>query len=430
MRRALRLPAALLTVTVPAVLATALPTALRAQAANPSVAAFGMAGNYTAAARGFEATVWNAALLGLPGAPRFSLGALVLGSSAGIGPITVRDLADYSGATIPADVRRGWVNAVRSAGSQQGTVDASLTLLAFSAGRFGAQLSSTGGARMGLGADAMELFFLGNAEAVAANRTLRPNGSLTANAFLTPSVSYAVPLRTSTDGGLALAVTAKYVQGLADVDARDNGSAIAPDTVRLRFPVVRNTPESGTDGGGGVGTDLSLAWRRGSTTAGVVVTNAFNNFAWDASAYRCQDIRADLTVNTNSTGTNEVPCAGALSERVRQASARRFRPGVRAGVAFAPLAALTLTGDLAAQPGRDDETLRIGPKTSAGVGAEYRGIPFLPLRAGFSVITGGTITSAGASLRLGSFEIGAALQQRSVDGISSANLMLGLVTVR
>lgn len=411
-----------------ALLAAALPAALAAQAANPSVAAFGMAGNYTAAARGYEATVWNPALLGLRGAPRFSLGALVLGSSAGIGPITVRDLADYSGATIPADVRRGWVNAVRTAGSQQGSVDASLTLLAFSAGRFGAQLSSTGGARMGLGADAMELFFLGNAEAVAANRTLRPSGSLTANAFLTPSISYAIPLRTNRDGGLALGVSAKYVQGLADVDARDNGSAISPDTLRLRFPVVLTTPESGA--GAGVGADLSLAWRRGTTTAGVVVTNAFNNFAWDASAYRCRDIKADITVNANSTSTNEVPCTGALSERVRQASARRFRPGVRAGVAFVPIASLTVTGDLAAQPGGDDQTLRIGPKTSAGVGAEYRGIPFLPLRAGFSVITGGTLTSAGASLRLGSFEIGAALQQRTVDGISSATLMLGLVTVR
>lgn len=428
MRRTLRLPAALLAVTVPAALATALPTALRAQAANPSVAAFGMAGNYTAAARGFEATVWNAALLGLPGAPRFSLGALVLGSSAGIGPITVRDLADYAGATIPADVRRGWVNAVRTAGSQQGTVDASLTLLAFSAGRFGAQLSSTGGARMGLGADAMELFFLGNAEAVAANRTLRPNGSLTANAFLTPSVSYALPLRSSRDGGLALAVTAKYVQGLADVEARDNGSAISPDTVRLRFPVVLNNPETG--GGSGIGADLSLAWRQGTTTAGVVVTNAFNNFAWDASAYRCRDIKADITVNANSTSTTEVPCAGALSERVRQASARGFRPGVRAGVAFVPTRALTVTGDVATQLGAEDETIVLGPKTSVGVGAEYRGIPFLPLRAGFSVITGGTLTSAGASLRLGGFEIGAAIQQRSADGVSSANLMLGLVTVR
>jgi len=411
-----------------ALLAAALPSALAAQEGNPSVAAYGMAGNYTAAARGFEATVWNAALLGLPGAPRFSLGGLVVGSSAGIGPVTVRNLADYAGATIPVDVRRGWVNAVRTAGTQQGSADASFTLLAFSAGRFGAQLSGTGGARMGLGPDALELFFLGNAEAVAANRTLRPSGSLTANAFLTPSVSYAIPLRTSANGGLALAVSAKYVQGLADVEARDNGSVITPDTLRLRFPVVLNNPETGA--GSGMGADVSLAWRRGTTTAGVVVTNAFNSFAWDAAAYRCRDIRADVTVNANSTSTNEVPCSGALAERVRQASARRFRPGVRAGVAFVPTRALTVTGDVATQLGADDETIVLGPRTSVGAGAEYRGIPFLPLRAGFSVVTGGTLASAGASLRLGRFEIGAALQQRTVDGVSSANLMLGLVTVR
>lgn len=409
-------------------LAALVPAGLAAQEGNPSVAAYGMAGNYTAAARGYEATVWNPALLGLPGAPRFSLGGLVLGSSAGIGPVTVKDLADRAGTSIPVDVRRGWVSAVREAGSQQGSADASLTLLALSAGRLGVQLSSTLGARMGLGADALELLFLGNADAVAANRTLRPSGSLTAQAFLTPSVSYAIPLRTGQDGGLALGVSAKYVRGLADVDARDNGSLISPDTLRLRFPVLVNNPESG--GGSGMGADVSLAWRRGTTTAGVTVTNVFNSFAWDGTGYRCRDIRTDVTVNATSTSTEEVPCAGALADRVRQASARGFGPGVRAGVAFVPTKALTVTGDVAAQLGAESETILIGPKTSIGVGAEYRGISFLPLRAGFSVVTGGTLVAGGASLRLGSFELGAAAQLRSVDGISTTNLMVGLLSVR
>lgn len=411
-----------------ALLAAALPTMLAAQEGNPSVAAFGMAGNYTAAARGYEAVVWNPALLGLPGTRGFTFGGLVLGSSAGIGPVTVRDLADYAGTTIPADVRRRWVGDVRAAGSQQGSFDGSLTLAALSAGRFGAQFSVAGGARMGLGPDALELFFLGNAEAVAANRTLRPTGSLTAGVFATPSISYAIPLATSRDGGLSLGISAKYVRGLADVDARDNGSAISPDTLRLRFPVLRTSPETGN--GAGTGADVSLAWRSGRTTAGLMVTNVFNSFAWDAAGYRCTDIRADINVNSSSTATTEVPCTGAFASRVQQATARRFKPGIRAGVAFEPVRMLTVTGDLSTQLGAEAETILIGPKTSVGVGAEFRGIPFLPLRAGFSAISGGTLTSAGASLRLGRVEIGVALQQRTVDGISSANLMVGGLAIR
>jgi hypothetical protein len=46
------------------------------------------------------------------------------------------------------------------------------------------------------------------------------------------------------------------------------------------------------------------------------------------------------------------------------------------------------------------------------------------------VVTGGTLVAGGASLRLGSFELGAAAQLRSVDGISTTNLMVGLLSVR
>jgi len=62
----------------------------------------------------------------------------------------------------------------------------------------------------------------------------------------------------------------------------------------------------------------------------------------------------------------------------------------------------------------------IGPKTSAGAGIEYRGIPTLSLRGGAGYITGGSVFSFGAGLRFGHYELGGAvaLQQGDNKGTS------------
>ena len=68
---------------------------LGAQLPSASAPALGMADNYSAIAKGFNAVAWNPALLGMPDNPRFSLGLLPIRGAAGIGPITLGDVASY-----------------------------------------------------------------------------------------------------------------------------------------------------------------------------------------------------------------------------------------------------------------------------------------------------------------------------------------------
>lgn len=406
--------------------------AVGAQQANPSVAAFGMGNNYTAAAVGFETIGWNSALLAMPGQPKFSLGGLIFGSSAGIGPIGVSDFADYSGKTIPTGVRQGWITNVRAGGAQTGTVDGSATLLALSWGNFAAQFSVAGGATMDMNGDALEMLLLGNADALAANRTLNPSGSLTGGGFATTALSWSKALGWKPTGkaneSFSIGITGKHLLGGGHVTARDNGSRVTADDLSLRFPVVYG---GGTDAGSGLGLDLSAAWRAGNTTFGLTVMNAMNTFAWDASGFTCLDITADITAAATSTNTDEVPCTStSIRPTVSSIEALAFKPAIRAGFAWDGKKNWAFTGDVQSQMGTEGEAILIGPKFSAGVGTEFRGIKFLPLRGGASVITGGMQFSGGAGLRIGSYEIGVGAQMRQADGMSSTNLMFGLISIR
>ena len=407
-------------------------SALGAQQANPSVAAFGMSNNYTAAAVGFETIGWNSALLAMPGQPKFSLGGLIFGSSAGIGPIGASDFADYSGKTIPTGVRQGWITQVRAEGTQTGTVDGGATLLALSWGNFAAQFSVAGGATMDMNGDALEMILLGNADAVAANRTLNPSGGLNGSGFATTAVSWSKALGWKPTGkageSFAIGLTGKWVLGGGHVTARDNGSSVTADNLSLRFPVVYG---AGIDAGSGLGLDLSAAWRAGNTTLGLTVMNALNTFAWDASGFTCLNVTADITAAATNTNTGEVPCTtAAIKPTVSSIEALAFKPAIRAGFAWDAKKNWAFTGDVQAQMGTEGEAILIGPKTSVGVGAEFRGIRFLPLRGGASVITGGTQFAAGAGLRIWGYELGVGAQMRTADGVSSTNLMFGLISIR
>ena len=72
-----------------------------AQLPSASTRALGMGDNATAAAAGFNAVAWNPALLGLPNNPKASFALLPLRGIAGLGPVELGDIADYSGEFVP-----------------------------------------------------------------------------------------------------------------------------------------------------------------------------------------------------------------------------------------------------------------------------------------------------------------------------------------
>jgi len=117
-----------------------LPVTGTAQLAAPSARSFGLAGSYSARARGYEAPYWNPANLGLPGRPGWSVG--IVGANASInnnsldyGQITDlygEYIDDATKSQILADIRRSNPDRLFQLGGELGA-----SALAVSIWRFG-----------------------------------------------------------------------------------------------------------------------------------------------------------------------------------------------------------------------------------------------------------------------------------------------------
>src|ERR1043165_7076384 len=108
-----------------------------AQQANASAAAYGMGGNYSALARGYNAVAWNPANLGLPGNPGFSLALLSGSVNPGLDPVDANAFADFAGKYIPSATRQQWLTDVAARKGETGAADAGVTWLAANFGPLG-----------------------------------------------------------------------------------------------------------------------------------------------------------------------------------------------------------------------------------------------------------------------------------------------------
>lgn len=405
-----------------AALALALAAPAAAQLPQPSAAAAGMGDNFTAVARGFSATAWNPANLGLGGNPRASLAVLGVGASAGVGPVTPGDLAEFDGRTVPAETRREWLERARAEGGEEGSAGAGVTLVAASVGRFGFQLGTSAYTLANLAPDAVELVLFGNAGLTGQPRDFTTLGSrLDAAATSTGAVSYAHPLRVGTAGRLALGATVSYTTGHALFTGRDAGTQITADPldVEVRFPVIRSD-DADANLGHGWGVDLGAAWEMGKWSAGATVRNVANTFEWDEGKLLYDDGITGFEADDDSDELR--PASDAPAELRRHLADLTFSPVLAAGAAFRPSPRVLLSADVRSHTG---DGMRSEPRTQLGVGTELRFIPHLPLRAGVSAVTGGYKLSGGVGLEVGPVNLTAAGALRDDEfGNGSSGMLL------
>src|SRR3954465_7815699 len=112
-----RLPTAIVRFALSAGVCVVLADSASAQLVSASAASLALADNYTALARGVNAVNWNPANLGQPGNPAFSFGFAGRGAG-GMDPISLGDLAQYSGARLPNAVLNEWLSRVKAQGGQ------------------------------------------------------------------------------------------------------------------------------------------------------------------------------------------------------------------------------------------------------------------------------------------------------------------------
>ncbi|HEY2379140.1 MAG TPA: conjugal transfer protein TraF [Gemmatimonadaceae bacterium] len=397
----------------------------RAQLASASAASLALGDNYTALARGFNAVNWNPAGLGMPENPLLSF-AFAGRGDAGMDPISMSDLAKYSGAVVPNAVLANWMSRVRAQGGQK--VDAEGTgSFALSVGPFAFQLATNAYERGKLNPDAVEVLLYGNSTQTGTPRDMNFTGSRTEAAVVTTA---AASFGQSVDIGLgpltqhfAFGATVKYIVGNALLIGQDAGSQLAasPLALDVQFPIIQS--DTSLNGmpqrGKGVGLDVGAAWEFGPFAAGATIQNLVNTFKWNVNEMYFRPGNAVFSAATRTTNFDVMSMASvpdslrarsdALSAEV---AAMRFTPSLNIGVSMKVLPFLTAMADVRQNLG---DGMHLAERTHVGAGAELRIIPFLPIRAGLSMISGGYVASAGAGLEVAFFHLNAGIAARKTE---------------
>jgi hypothetical protein len=389
-----------------------------AQLPSPSAAALGVGDNYTALARGFNATSWNPAGLGMPGNPVVSFGLLSTRGIQGLDPISLKDLKDYQDAVVPAAVRQEWLNRITTEGSEQGTAGADLSYLSVSVGRVGVQIATTARAVANLNPGAAELLLFGNAGRTGTATNLALSGSsFDMSVVTTAALAYAQPIIRTPEHTLAIGATLKYSFGQFAFSGMDNGGQVTanPLALNVQFPLLVSDTATSVDDlnkGSGIGLDLGLAYQAGPWTAGAVAKNVFNTFKWDESALFFRPGQALFTGTTRNADFDPQPFANSpqsLQERINdQVGGAEFA----VGVGFKASRRVQFSAD--AQQ-RTKESNLGESKTHIGAGVELRPLHWLPIRAGGAILDGGSLGSVGVGLEFGTINLTASAAQRKTD---------------
>ena len=417
-----------------------------AQLPNPSTAAFAMAGNFSAIARGYEAVALNPANLAMPGRPAFSLGAIAAGATLGLDPVDFKTLHEWSGLVVDSATRVDWVDRARATGGQKIRLDAGTTYLGMSIGPIGLQAGSSFYTTANLSPDAWEAFLFGN----AGRNSLQPKAldltgtSLRAGAFSTGAASFAMGLPFKIMGGtmpnekLTIGITGKYVMGHGLVLAEDIGSTFGASDIQLSFPVigVRNdetlVPLGGDEykgiAGQGMAADIALAWNGGPFRVGILTENVFNAFKWDTAMLSYKPGTGAIDGTDNTIDFDEQPFSAAPQALQDLVMAQKFTPAITIGAAFRVTSRFTLTADMRTVTG-GDEAIVIGPKSRYGIGAEFRYVPFIPIRAGVSSLDDGWQAGLGTGINLFGMEIGVATSIRRRGAATESGGMIGVIGI-
>jgi hypothetical protein len=410
----------------------AMPVVASAQLPNVSNAATALGGAYTARGSGYNAVYWNPANLGMPGNQGFSFTILGLNGDAGIKPIDFAKLAEYSGDTIPRSVREQWMLDVEKENGQKGGLAGGITGLGFSVGSLGFQFATNVSADMNLAPGAVEALMFGNAGRYDSLRTLSLAGSsLQTAVYSTGALSYGMRLPMIPLSNFAIGATVKYTVGHALVLASDAGSTLGANDVTVNFPAIVPDSVSRETGnvGSGYGVDLGAAWNLPGFRFGVSVKNVVNTFKWDTTKFATRSAVGLFSADTNYFESDTVDKAYGLAPAAirEKVAGLKFKPVIAAGVSFDWLPRITVSADVRQQVG---EGIEVGPESMIGAGAELRLIPFIPLRGGIQMMTGGFGVSGGVAIRLLGLETGVGGYVRKRDGGSESGFTLNAFSIR
>ncbi len=412
-----RIPLALAGLLVPALLSAQLP--------DPSTRALGMGDAYTSLARGYEAVAWNPAMLAATGRPSFTIGLPHVNVEFGSNAFGLSDVRKYANTYLTTADKQTLLDKITGS-----TLDIRSFIGAqpfgLSVGPFALMVGTSGEVAGGISKQTAQVALFGNIPQQGGLASFSAAGSSgRAWAATTAAGSFALPFRLPV-GRLSVGVTYKYVIGnflgtAADIGsqfsttpftATEAGQALYTNYAKSCGTIKPlGTGECGGQAGKGYGVDLggALEMTHGLTLSAVIV-NALGGMTWDESrlAYD-RSIRSDSQTVSGSVITTEnsvvsLSSASAISADPQASQLRSdllasadFAKLVRVGAALhRGLLTLAAQGQLRLKEGLDTQ-----PSQMLAVGAEYRLLGLIPLRAGaWSDFAGATALSAGIGLQV------------------------------
>jgi hypothetical protein len=366
-----------------------LPATGTAQLAAPSARSFGLAGSYSARARGYEAPYWNPANLGLPGRPGWSVGIVGANASINNNSLDYGQITDLYGTYIDdatksrilADIRGSNPDRMFQLGGELGA-----SALAVSIWRFGFGLSAIGVGDLQLSPDAAELILFGNIGEDGTGKDFDIGGDGDGSVFSNFYMSYAQPFSFETLPGMEFSVGASVKYGIAHalVIVSDQGSTFTTSPLVLDAD-MQVLSSNGSDAGRMWAFDLGAAMDWSNWTFSLALQNAFVNVNWNVEDFELSlfEGRADITeavlTDTTMAYSDLTPeLQQQVDERLATADPpKRLRMGAmyRLGPKWA------LSADYVELLGG---TLREQWNRSLSAGAQVSLISVLPLRAGLA----------------------------------------------
>ena len=226
-------------------------------------------------------------------------------------------------------------------------------------------------------------------------------------------------------------VTGKYTVGHGLAVARATSGSISSDPIRVTLEapaigpcddeVLGNCTGSTANNGSGFGADVGFMMDLPMIRIGASIINIFNTFAWDVETLAYRPGTTLFEAGSGESDFDEAPYANAPADLREIVDGYGFKPTLRVGAAMDFPMDLTASADIHHR--LSEEGLGIGPRSLLGVGAEWRGLELIHLRAGAGLVSGGTQFSGGASLVLGPVNLSVAGAMRDAEAGSQESLV-------
>jgi F plasmid transfer operon, TraF, protein len=395
---------------------TFMPAVLVAQSGQNTARAVAMGQSMTASARGYEAIVWNPALLGMPGRPGFSFNLIQAGVSAHSTALGPSDLWHYYHTdTLSVADKNDILAKVRT------TSDSTLGVgvlgdvmgVGLTFKNFGVALLGTADGNLAVSSDAVELALFGNTARRAPGERYLGTGSQGAGVGAASlAFSWGQGFRLPV-GHLAVGATVKYTRTLMAAQASDLGSYVQNEpsfAARVGGHALAFDWDKSHFNGSGIGVDLGAAYQFVSgIRIAASIQNLVSTMSWSDSnlvyyrkEYLLQQDANGLTYS-DSTITNIDKAPYNASDPAQKA----LRDSLLTGHPLGTM--LRLGAQLSAGPVllAGDAQFRVakgivaGPAQRLSVGAELP-LSVIRLRGGVaSDFSGGFSLSGGLGFKLG-----------------------------